>query len=248
MDSISNEDCSAADGSSDDKSSCWIRVSQVEPSKGTSDMPLKGSKIHENSADTGTQTITFTGLEFASDTVKSLVNSQTSKKNWQDRFFDDMAIKLYGTADSTIPELQGIVVLCSTAIDKEIQKIDTELDILKELYDKKSDESTDRSSSTQYRESDLEFIKRHAERIDTKILSLQNGLDALAEKLDAAKSGYYPVEREMKDSGEKAGTEDINIGIGELQSTVQKQQQTLQTMSGISKSLHGIKMAAISVG
>ena len=37
------------------------------------------------------------------------------------------------------------------------------------------------------------------------------------EKCFAASSFSFGVEREMKESGEKGGTEDINIGVGELQ-------------------------------
>ncbi len=40
----------------------------------------------------------------------------------------------------------------------------------------------------------------------------------------------FGVEREMKDSGEKGGTEDINIGVGELQEcTISKSMDTTST-------------------
>jgi len=38
-----------------------------------------------------------------------------------------------------------------------------------------------------------------------------------AEQYMVADSFSFGVEREMKESGEKGGTEDLNIGIGELQ-------------------------------
>lgn len=40
-----------------------------------------------------------------------------------------------------------------------------------------------------------------------------------SDEIDAPAPAAFGVEREMKESGEKGGTEDINIGIGELQET-----------------------------
>ena len=72
-------------------------------------------------------------------------------------------------------------------------------------------------------------------QLNSKILSLQTGLKVLE----------ATIEREMKESGEKGGTEDINIGIGEMQSSIPKMQETLQILSDKSKSLHKTQMAAI---
>ena len=41
--------------------------------------------------------------------------------------------------------------------------------------------------------------------------------DSQIQKWFPADSFSFGVEREMKESGEKGGTEDINIGVGELQ-------------------------------
>ncbi len=94
----------------------------------------------------------------------------------------------------------------------------------------------------------MEFIQRHAERIDEKISSLQIGLGILEDKLVEADSFSFSVEREMKESGEKGGTEDMNIGIGELQEGIEEQQQMLQTLSNESKNLQKTQMSAISIG
>ena len=94
----------------------------------------------------------------------------------------------------------------------------------------------------------MEFIQRHADRIDVKISSLEAGLKVLEDKLAEADSYSFGVEREMKESGEKGGTEDINIGIGELQEGIDAQQQMLQTLSNESKSLQTTQLSAISIG
>lgn len=50
------------------------------------------------------------------------------------------------------------------------------------------------------------------------------------EKCFVADSFSFGIEREMKESGEKGGTEDINIGVGELQEcTISKSMDTTST-------------------
>jgi len=70
-----------------------------------------------------------------------------------------------------------------------------------------------------YNESDLEFISRILESSDQKIKSLQTGVTVLEQKLQT-----------VGDDGQLA-----NI---DLQNSLQKMQQTLQTLSNISKTLH----------
>jgi phage protein D len=82
-------------------------------------------------------------------------------------------------------------------------------------------------SSAQYRESDLEFISRHAEKIDAKIESLQTGLKVLEEKL--ATTG-----------------DDAQLANIDLQNVLQKQQQALQMISNVMKSMQDTQMATIS--
>jgi type VI secretion system secreted protein Hcp len=51
------------------------------------------------------------------------------------------------------------------------------------------------------------------------------------EKCFVADSFSFGVEREMKESGEKGGTEDINIGVGELQEcTISKSMDTTSSL------------------
>ena len=237
-------------GGSDDKSSCWVRVSQTHA--GDPDQPVITGRVYNtDSDDRPTEEVAFyyNRISFAQDTVDDIIAKGGSTSAWEDGI--DKISSKYGhqTTDSVVDELQGVVVLCSNAIEKEIQKIETELKILEELHDKKSGETIERSgSSAQYGESDLEFIKRHAERVDGKILTLQAGLKVLQEKLATADSFSFGVEREMKESGEKGGTEDINIGVGELQEDIDEQQQKLQTLSNESKNLQKIQVSSISIG
>ena len=231
----------------------WIDVLSIDMASHRAGAPDSFFDIWiepEASADDTSRTITFTGLESASETVYDLVNNgETSTTGWEEGVAA-FTSKNYGTssASTTAHELLHSLGMMDNAIEKEIQKIQTELDILEELHDKKSGETTERSgSSTQYEETDFEFIQRHAAKIDAKISSLQAGLDVLNNHL-VADSFSFGVEREMKESGEKGGTEDINIGIGELQESIEKQQQTLQMMSNISKSLQETQTATLRIG
>ncbi len=249
--SASDEYCEVtASHSYTDESSCWVRVSQTHA--GDPDQPIITGRVYNtDSDDRPTEEVAFyyNKISFAQDTIDDIIAKGGSTSAWEDGISKISNEYGHHTTDSVVDDLQGVVVLCSTAIEKEIQKIATELEILEELHDKKSDETIERSgSATQYGESDLEFIQRHAERIDEKISSLQIGLGILEDKLVEADSFSFSVEREMKESGEKGGTEDMNIGIGELQEGIEEQQQMLQTLSNESKNLQKTQMSAISIG
>ena len=222
--STSSKDCSKVD----ENSSCWIRVSQTHT--GDPDRPIiTGQVPNPESDDRPTEEVAFyyNKISFVHDTVDDIIANGGSASNWQDGIDKLTSNQGDSTVDSVADDLQGIVVLCSTAIDKEILKIKAEIALLEELNDRQTDDSTARSgASTQYGESDMEFIQRHADRIDDRILSLQTGLSVL--------------EEELATIGEDAQMANID-----LQNTLQKQQQALQMMSNIMKSLHDTAKSTI---
>ena len=213
---------------SDDKSSCWVRVSQTQA--GDPDRPMITGKIpNPESADRPTEEVAFyyNKISAVHKTVDDILAKGGAKSAWQDGINQLSSGQDYKTVDSVSHDLQRIVVLCSTAIDEQILKIQAEIAILEELNDRKSDDPNARSgTSTQYGESDMEFILRHADLVDAKILSLQTGISVLEDKL--ASIG-----------------EDSQLANIDLQNSLQKQQQLLQMLSNISKSLHDTQMAMI---
>ena len=137
--------------------------------------------------------------------------------------------------DSVVDDLQGIVVLCNNAIDKETKQIDAELKIisqwLKVIQEKQEDVSIEvagqtEESDSQHNQSDLDFITRQLSIIDQKIKALNTGIEVLEEQLQS--------------TGEDAQMTNID-----LQNSLQKQQQTLQTLSDVSKAAHDTAMSII---
>ena len=220
--STSSEDCSAAEGSSDENSSCWIRVSQTHA--GDPDRPFITGQVPNPESDRPTEEVAFyyNKISFAQDTVDDIMAKGGTTSAWKDGIDKLSSIHGDSTVDSVVDDLQGIVVLCSTAIDKEILKIEAEVALLEELHDRQSDDST----TNQYGESDLEFIQRHADRVDDKIQSLQTGLEVLEDKLATV-------------------GDDAQLANLDLQNTLQKQQQLLQMLSGITKSMHDTAISTI---
>jgi len=219
------EVCMAADQSSDEKSSCWVRVAQTHA--GDPDRPMITGQVPNSDKPTEEVAFYYKKISTAYDTIDDIINKGGSESAWEDGI-DRLSGQDSYTRDSVVDELAGIVVLCSTAIDKEILKLQAEVAVLEELQDRLSD-STTRSDSSQYGESDLEFISRHAGQVDTKILSLQTGLSVLEDKLDTI-------------------GDDAQLANLDLQNALQKQQQSLQTLSSITKSMHGTKLTAITTG
>lgn len=193
------------------------------------------SHLLENSAATSSDestdqtTVTFTGLESASSAVQEIMLKGGTTSAWQDGI---ASFPKTSTIDSVVDELQGIVVLCSTEIDKQSQIIDSELEILdqwlKIIEKENAPTSTDTSASLttgetsttgQYNQSDLDFIQTRLASIDLKIKSLSTGVEVL--------------EGELASVGE-----DSQLANMDLQNALQKQQQILQTLSSISKSHH----------
>jgi type VI protein secretion system component Hcp len=69
------------------------------------------------------------------------------------------------------------------------------------------------TESTQNNETSLEFVTNRAQSSPSEVGGDSEDIGAPS----ADTSTSFSVEREMKESGEKAGTEDINIGVGELE-------------------------------
>ena len=227
MDRTNSEVCFASDQSTD-KSSCWIRASQARA--GNPDRPIITGQVYSKTTDRPTEEVAFyyNKISAAHDTIDDIIAKGGSSSDWKSGIDKLSSSQADSSVDSVVDDLQGIVVLCSTAIDKEIQKIKAQVDVLEELHDREVDDPTQPSgSSTQYRESDLEFISRHADRIDVKITSLQTGLEVLDEKLATV-------------------GDDAQLANIDLQNVLQKQQQALQTLSNVMKSMQDTQLATIS--
>jgi len=135
----------------------------------------------------------------------------------------------------------GTVMVYAIPIDKKAQSIDAELKILEQWLEiisteqeSSSFDTSDRlasgttaESSTQYRESDLDFITRMLSSIDQEINALYTEIEVLEKKLQSV-------------------GDDSQLANIDLQNQLQKQQQTLQTMSNVSKALHDTAKAIIS--
>ncbi len=227
MDRTNSEVCFASDQNTD-KSSCWIRASQARA--GNPDRPIITGQVYSKTTDRPTEEVAFyyNKISAAHDTIDDIIAKGGSSSDWKSGIDKLSSSQADSSVDSVVDDLQGIVVLCSTAIDKEIQKIKAQVDVLEELHDREVDESSEPTrSSTQYRESDLEFISRHADRIDVKITSLQTGLEVLDEKLATV-------------------GDDAQLANIDLQNVLQKQQQALQTLSNVMKSMQDTQLATIS--
>jgi len=226
-DRTNSEVCFASDQSTD-KSSCWIRASQARA--GNPDRPIITGQVYSKTTDRSTEEVAFyyNKISAAHDTIDDIIAKGGSSSDWKSGIDKLSSSQADPSVDSVADDLQKIVVLCSTAIDKEIQKIKAQVDVLEELHDREVDEPSEpTSSSTQYRESDLEFISRHADKIDAKIKSLQTGLEVLDEKLATV-------------------GDDAQLANIDLQNVLQKQQQALQMLSNVMKSMQDTQLATIS--
>ena len=84
-------------------------------------------------------------------------------------------------------------------------------------------------SKAQYNQSDLEFISRKLSSVDQQIKSLDTGIKVMEQKLASLGDDKQMSQMQMQ-----------------LQDAMNKQQQTLQTMSNVSKMLHDTAKAAIN--
>ncbi|MFB5608454.1 MAG: hypothetical protein ACE5RI_05025, partial [Candidatus Nitrosomaritimum yanchengensis] len=136
--------------------------------------------------------------------------------------------------------LNEMVFLYSNAIDKKTRQIESELEILSQWlkiisenqkatsYDEagRLTSGTATENTVQYRESDFNFITGKLANIDLQLKALETGLDVLEEKVSLT-------------------DEDTQLANLDLQNSLQRQQQTLQTLSNVSKAAHDVAMASI---
>lgn len=164
----------------------------------------------------------------SSELIGELVDSGVAtESDWEDVIDQITIMQDYDTTDSVVDELAGIVVLCSTAIDKEIYSLQAEISLLQELSDMHVDDAdSTRSTGDSTEDMDGVWWGERLSKVDQKIKTLQTGLKVLEEKL--ASSG-----------------DDAQLANIDLQNALQKQQQTLQSMSNVSKMLHDTGMAII---
>jgi hypothetical protein len=190
----------------------WIDVLSIDwgsssSTQGDPDRPVIVGRIYNtDSDDRPTEEVAFyyNKISFAHDTIDDIMAKGGTTSAWKDGIDKLSSIHGDSTVDSVVDDLQGVVVLCSTAIDKEILKIQAELSVLEEIRDRQSDGSAMSSgSTTQYRESDMEFIQRHADRIGDKIISLQTGLDVLEEQLATIGEDSQMAQLELQDAMNK---------------------------------------------
>lgn len=173
-------------------------------------------------------------FELTKTIVKEIIRKGGTTAAWEEGI---TSFENTHTTDSVVNDLQGIVVLCNNEIDKQTQQIDAELKIIKQwlqsIYEEQEYDDAGRltsgsisQSSSQYRESDLEFITRNLASNDQKINSLQTGVKVLEEKLSTV-------------------GDDAQLANIDLQNALQRQQETLQKMSDVSKALHDTAMSII---
>ena len=228
-------------GASDQSHKDWIIIeSMSSPITRSTEKPTIAATTAGGTDDRPTEEVAFyyNKISFASKTVDDIMTKGGTSSAWKDGI---ASFSQQGMRESVVDDLQGIVVLCNTAIDKKSQKIDAELKMIEEwlkVIEKNQSSGTSydaagritagttTESSVQYRESDLNFITRKLTSIDQQINSLDNGIKVLEEKL--ATIG-----------------DDAQLANMDLQNSLQKQQQTLQTMSNVSKMLHDTAMSVI---
>ncbi len=180
---------------------------------------------------------TTSNFEFASQIVEEILKKDGTASAWQDGI---TAFSQHGLRESVSPDLQGIVVLCNIEIDKKVQQIDAEIKIIEQWLDiitqKQENSSYDASGrittetnpeyTVQYRESDLDFISRKLTKIDQQIKALDTGISILQQKLTSLNG-------------------DAQLMNLDLQNSLQKQQQKLQTISNVQKVQHDTAMSII---
>ena len=157
-----------------------------------------------------------------SEVIGELIDTGTATEDGWEDVIDQIATEQgYETIDSVVEDLQGIIVLCSIPIEKELAVISTELayitDILKIVALVETD-STERSTTERYtgetteRDAYLDFMELKLTKIDSKIMSIQTGLGVLKN---------YAQDEEMKTT------------VKELQTEIDKQSSNRQALMHI---------------
>ena len=221
----------------------------------SSDMPMMRSGMSAQVSPSQTKVLVMgmvsDGHAFAKKKIVQLVNDGTTDPIAWERALSDtrmhaMQYSGYGkltayskTTDSTVDDLQGIVVLCNTALDNQIQSLQAQVDVMKELSDYAKTDST-RTTGDPTEQVDGTWWGEKLGRIDKKIKSLQTAVSVCQDKSSQLETKMNQLEGELSSVGEDAQLANID-----LQNKLQQQQQTLQTMSNVSKMLHDTAMAVI---
>ncbi len=215
-----------------------VVAGSVPNTAASKDMVLKGSTIKENYVDVKLRPLRDV-IVLGTAThgiIDNIIKNGGAESAWKDGI---ATFEKHGMSESVVDDLQGIIVLCNTEIDKKTLAMDAELKMIEEwlkiIQEKEtatsdrmtaSPDGTTKDSTVQYNQSDLDFITRKLASIDQQIKSLDTGVFVLEQKMQAA-------------------GEDSQLANIDLQNQLQKQQQTLQTMSNVSKMLHDTAMSVI---
>jgi len=109
--------------------------------------------------------------------------------HWEDSTNLLATIRGIDTTDNVVDYLQEIFVLCSIAMDKEIQALQTEVMLLGELTEMHSDDTTDTAAGdTRYtgeptEDKIAEWLTERLVDVEQKIASLQTGVNVCEEKI-----------------------------------------------------------------
>jgi hypothetical protein len=170
---------------------------------------------------------------FASEIVDDIMAKGGTASAWEDGIatFSDMGYKY------VVP-----MHAMNTVIEKESQIIDAELKMIEEwleIIEEKQETTggatgtnygvagTATGGTTDYNESDLDFITRKLAHIDQQINSLDTGIKVLEEHLQSTGDDGQMMQMQLQDA-------------------MNKQQQAMQTLSAIMKAQHDTMKAIIS--
>lgn len=155
-----------------EQSSCWIRVSQVHAG--------------------GTEDTSVDLRDFAQDNLDQFYTDVFNPDILNPDILNPDILNPSGVARTigfTFSDRFGVVVLCSTAMDKEIQALQAEVLLLEELTVIHSDDTTDTAAGdTRYTGEPTEdkiagWLKDRLTNVEQKITSLQIGVDVCEEIL-----------------------------------------------------------------
>ena len=189
---------------------------------------------------------------FASEIVDDIMTKGGTTSAWEDGIaaFSDMGYKYvppYTTSESSLyaeNRLDGemVAMAMNTVIEKESQIIDAELKMIEEwleIIEEKQETTggatgtnygvagTATGGTTDYNQSDLDFITRKLAHIDQQINSLDTGIKVLEEHLQSTGDDGQMMQMQLQDA-------------------MNKQQQAMQTLSAIMKAQHDTLKAIIS--
>lgn len=224
-------DCSCWENSTGDESGkFWLESLRpgVGGGGGNGDIIIIGPAPTPNVSD----------FEFASKTIDDALVKGGTASEWEKAL---LSYSIYSTQKGVRSSLEEIIVIHQIVIDKRALQIDAQVKIIDQWLDilsnpQEASSSYDASgriitqtspdSAVQYRESDLDFITRKLISIDQQVKSLDTGIVVLKQKLSLSE-------------------DDTQLSNIDLQNSLQKQQQTLQTISNVSKALHDTAMGVI---